>query len=114
MDNTDRAAAVAESIANFAAEMGLRGEDPETIAGDMISNILHWVAIKADNRETGLIAARYGIAHYVTESGIDYTDPEADEVGPEAYVSISVACDGETWTSGTAAETAIEGKRRTT
>lgn len=111
MNNIDRIETVAPAIAAFAERMGLTHEDPETIVGDMLCNLLHWVQHKTGDRKDGLRAARFGIAHFITESGIDYADPEADEVGPESYVAITVECDGEQWHSTTGGGESILGAR---
>ena len=71
--NEDRIASVAPAIKAFAASMGLdetlEADGPESVAGDMICNILHWVARKhPDGRAAALVALRYGAAHYTSES----------------------------------------------
>lgn len=100
MDNPQRAASVSAFLDSFAKAMGLENEDPCTIAGDMIGNILHWVtdAVDGEGRIGALKAMKSGIGHYVTEQSITI---EGDELGPDSHVSIKATCDGKTWCSVT-------------
>lgn len=113
--NTDRADGVDAFLREFADRMGLSlapepdGDGAATVAGDLICNILHWVEKNDSNgRLAALQAMRSGIGHYVSESGIDYGAEFVDELGPDAYVSIEVTCNGETWTSETGQSPEIE------
>jgi hypothetical protein len=110
MTNEERAAQVEGALEAFAQATGLEieADGPETVAGDMIAGILHWVqSISGGERNCALNAARSGIGHYVTESNIDYAAKEVDELGPDAFVTIYVACDGENWWSTTGQGTVI-------
>ncbi|WP_338811258.1 hypothetical protein V2V90_23365 (plasmid) [Agrobacterium leguminum] len=109
--NEDRISSVAPAINAFAAAMGLDdsldADGPESVAGDMICNILHWVARKhPDGRAAALVALRYGAAHYTSESYIDYTADWVDELGPEAFIEIHASCNGEVWHTQTGEERA--------
>jgi len=111
MTNEERATQVEGALEAFAQATGLvtDADGPETVAGDMIAGILHWVqSISGGERECALNAARQGIAHYVTETNIDYSAEDVDEVGPDAFVTINVSCDGEDWTSVAGQGTSIE------
>lgn len=46
MNNRDRAASVADLARMFASKSVAPGETEETIAADMIGNLLHWVMRK--------------------------------------------------------------------
>lgn len=104
MDNQQRSASVSALIATFAANNGLTDEDPCTIAGDLICNIMHWVAQHLE-AETGQMlamkAVQSGIGHYASEAHIDYSAAIVDEIGPDALVSITVNCNGESWHAST-------------
>lgn len=108
MTNDDRVEDITPAIRDFAQRMGLTMDDgPATIAGDMIASILHWaqttgeVLTAKDGRLTALEAARCGIAHYVTESYIDYDAEPVDELGPESDVTVLITCLNETWLTST-------------
>lgn len=107
MNNQKRVASVSEFLTAFISDQGLDGEDPETIAGDLICNIMHWVAQHLE-AETGQMlamkAVQSGIGHYATEAHIDYSAAIVDEIGPDALVSITVNCNGETWYASTGNE----------
>lgn len=97
--NDDRRATVDKAITEFATDMGLDpaidADGPIIVAGDMICNILHWVQQQTDgDQNDGLQAARSGLSHYVTESLIDYSEDNVDEVGPQSFVKITADCDG--------------------
>jgi len=111
MNNEHRAATVADAIRAFAASAGLdvslNADGPQTAAGDMICNILHWVASNdPDGRAAALMAVRCGIAHYMSESFIDYEADWIDELGPEAFIEVYASCNGEVWHSQTGEEVA--------
>ncbi len=106
MDNEDRAWSVQEYLIKFADEMGLKpdldADGPVTVAGDMICNILHWVAQNhPEGYAAALDAARSGLGHFSSEFRIDYDADDVDELGPEADVQITIRCDGEYWQSET-------------
>lgn len=110
--NEDRAEQVAGALGAFAAEsglgIGLDSDGPITVAGDMIASILHWVESQhPDGRKAALDAVKSGIGHYVSESNIDYGAQEVDELGPDAWVTIDVQCNGQTWAAATAQESEI-------
>ncbi|MBY0560149.1 hypothetical protein [Hyphomicrobium sp.] len=100
--NEERAEQVEGYLLDFAEETGLdadlEADGPATVAGDMISQILHWVTMKTGSWETALYAMRCGIGHYVTEQNI--TDPE-DELGPVTDVQIQAVCNGVVWATKT-------------
>lgn len=106
MDNKQRARQVNDALLAFARETGLDpshdGDGPQTVAGDFICGVLHWVEQNLEGgRKAALVAARHGIGHYLSESHIDYGSPDHDELGPEAHVAIEASCNGEdieTWT----------------
>ena len=54
-------------------------------------------------REAALDAVRSGISHFVSESNIDYSQPEdeVDQLGPDAWVTINVSCNDEVWHAST-------------
>src|SRR5690606_4898660 len=113
--NADRARDIEPPLREFAARTGLDiapepdGDGPATVAGDMICNILHWVAINSEHGQLdALRAIRSGIGHFASESAIDYGADIVDELGPDAHVSIEVLCDGEIWTSETGSDPEIE------
>lgn len=110
LNNEDRAESVAPLIDEFARIMGLENEDPVTKAGDLICNILHWVQQSSDEddqRLDALRAIRSGICHYVTEASIDYTLDEVDPIGPDAWLSLTVRCDGVEWQARPTADPVI-------
>lgn len=111
MTNEERAQSVELLATRFAKAMGIENEDAVTIAGDLICNLLHWVQAQCDDtdesRQFALDAARSGIGHYVTETNIDYDADVVDELGPDAFVEITVDCNGANWSSRTGAGTAI-------
>ena len=103
MTNDKRADEVEAALLVFAERTGLdpdpvEGDGPVTVAGDMIASILHWVSGKL-GREAALDAVRSGIGHFVSESNIDYSQPEdeVDQLGPDAWVTIKVSCNDEVW-----------------
>lgn len=107
--NADRARDIEPALRAFAKRMGMEEEDAATVAGDMICNILHWVALGSEHgRLDALRAMRSGIGHFASESAIDYDAEEVDDLGPDAHVSIEVLCDGEIWTSETGCDPEIE------
>ncbi|MBO6755724.1 MAG: hypothetical protein JJ902_05325 [Roseibium sp.] len=112
MTNVERAEDIGPSVTAFAERMGLDGEDPEAVAADMICNILHWAMRStrsgADPRAIAIDAARCGIAHFITETNIDYSEFFVDEVGPECLTAVEARCNGETWRSATGVPTTIE------
>lgn len=100
MQNHDRAASVSEALHNFADAMGLKisiaGDGPATVAGDMITNILHWVQEQhPDGKQAALTAMICGVGAYVQET------ITPDDLGPDAYATITVTCHGELWTGAT-------------
>lgn len=99
MNNEDRAKAVGVALQAFAKATGMEDEGPETIAGDFIANVLHWVVSREHGGSHGgaLYAARNGIANFVGES---YDEDD----GPDAHVSISIKCEGFTWFTQTGEE----------
>lgn len=102
MTNIERARSVDKAIRQFAIDMGLDlpDEGPSVTAGDMICNILHWVQERTqDDQEAVLQVARSGIGHYITESLIDYTQDNVDEVGPESTIDIIAYCDGQNFST---------------
>lgn len=111
--NEDRVHDIDADVKGFARRMGLHPEidadGPVCVAGDMICNILHWVERRAGSREAALEAMRSGLGHYVTESSIDYSQSEVDELGPESRVEITIDCDGATWRTETWGATEIIG-----
>lgn len=110
MNNVERADSVAEFIDAFSKSVGNQDEDHVTRAGDMICNILHWVhqsSDREDPRKDPFIAARMGIAHYVSEASIDYEAEVIDELGPDAIVTIDVFCDSTSYVSITGCEPQI-------
>lgn len=100
----DRADSVEDLIASFASWSGLApspdGDGPETMAGDLISNILHWVKRETGKAECAAGAARDGLAHFIVEHD--------GEEGPDARVQIVAMCRGEVWVSWTGRETTIQ------
>ena len=109
MTNEDRAKQVGIALQAFAKATGLKESEDgaETIAGDMIAGILHWVASRspADGRLDVLHALRSGIGHYVSEH---YGEIEGEELGPESIVLITVDCNGDHWHSETSVGESIE------
>lgn len=91
MKNIDRAATVASYLLDFEREVGLTHihDGPATVGGDIICNILHWVAEKG-GIEAALEAVRSGISHFLIEQaagpGADDADGERNEVGRIASV----------------------------
>lgn len=102
--NFDWVDSVDDLVMTFNKRQGLNGEDTATLISDLICNLLHWArhhGEDSDPRLVALDAMRRGISSYVTESYIDYDAEEVDELGPEAFVEISVSCNGESWDSST-------------
>lgn len=97
LDNKERAKGVDNYIREFATATGLdispEGDGPVTVVGDLICNLLHWVAIRTDATEA-LKAAQQGIGHFLTENAIDYDAEEVDELGPDSHVRIEATCAG--------------------
>lgn len=109
MNNRERAASVAELVRQFASKHVANGEKPESIAGDMICNILHWVMRETemagdDGRKTALAAARCGLSHFISE--VHASGP--DDPGPECYTLITVRTDGGLWVSETGHEETVQ------
>lgn len=105
--NEDRAGDVDLCLREFAKNMGLdpdpEADGPQTVAGDMIASILHWVtANDPEGRLAAVTAAKNGIGHYVSESYIDDDADEVDELGPESDVMVQVTCNDQVWSVGTA------------
>ena len=84
MTNEDRAAAVDEAMKLIEAELFTPGtEDPGTIAGDAICDILHWIAEKS-GLEGAAFAMRSGISNFCIEYNAGPgTDAEADSAVAE-------------------------------
>lgn len=87
--NAARADTVAVALATFAIATGTADEDPETIASDMIANILHWVATQPrpvaatggdrDGLTSALVAGRNGLTGFLCE----HYAKDGDDIGPE-------------------------------
>lgn len=111
MTNEERVESVDALVIHFANAMGIQNEGPTTMAGDLICNVLHWVQARTEDndesRQSALDAARSGIGHYVTETNIDYDADVVDELGPDAFVEITVDCNGANWNSRSGAGTTI-------
>lgn len=104
--NEDRVASIDGLVSKFCEHLGpgMHNEDPYTQAGDMIGNLLHWVQAQTGSREEALRAVRSGLGHYVTETYIDYSAEEVDELGPDAFITLEVNCNGQTWNASTGVE----------
>ncbi|EFO30116.1 hypothetical protein TRICHSKD4_3691 [Roseibium sp. TrichSKD4] len=104
MTNEDRVDDIGPSVEDFALRMGLSIEvEPGDVAGDLIAAVLHWLQANTDCEEhpdprlAALDAARRGIGHYITETNIDYSAEEVDELGPDSFVAIDANCNGQRW-----------------
>lgn len=84
-------------------------DGPQTVCGDLVADILHWVERNdPGGRLAALETARRALGHYASESSIDRSAAEVDELGPEAEVTVEIRCDGKLWRSATRETPEIE------
>lgn len=77
MSNSDRALSVDDFVRQFADEQGLDirrdGDGPLTVGGDMICNLLHWIAEEIGIEDT-MHALQNGIGMFAVEFSSDAPD----------------------------------------
>lgn len=106
--NEDRAKSVAIAVQAFAKSMKLTEKDdgPTTIAGDMICNILHWVAQRhPQGFQAGLDAACKGLNHFASEA---YDENDPDPLGPESHIRIVITVGKHVFIKQTGEDTVVQ------
>lgn len=108
-----RATLVDGIVQEYARRVGLdlQADGIETVVGDLISDLMHSVAASSPtgaDKARGLDAARSGISHFVTQSGLSVSDLESGDLGEKSLVSIKVSSGTEVWTSITGTSATVE------
>lgn len=109
MNNRDRAASVADLARMFASKSVAKGETEETIAADMIGNLLHWVMRETemaggDGRKAALAAIRCGLSQFMSEVHEAGNQPGS----ANCYTLITARVNGGLWVSETGYEESIQ------
>jgi hypothetical protein len=105
--NERRASLVEDFVASYAERTGLSldNDGAETVVADLVGDLMHYTAVRSDNRLSAIDAVKRGIMFYVSAADLSSQEFEAGDLGPSALVSIRVSSGAEIWTalSGTPA-----------
>jgi len=106
--NTERAQLSEEITMVFAETNGIDDQPAIVIVGNMLSSLLHWVAMCTDEgldgRKEAMKALRHGLSHFIAESNSE-TDPNA--IGENIFILITARTENGIWVSETGQDETI-------